>query len=200
MNAFERLLTTVEEQPLSRSLPKVLSMATTIGADDLAVWTKLELMGYVAENPEVTEDVVVPEYRTVVGAWYDDYGRMFLVEDPKLRFVNELRLRHGVVELEGLATATGPLSMRELNFAAIIREHLKVPVTTFQFDPVSISQVLTNIKVHLLDRLAAHREQIGAIALSEAPPGTEILKLQPEFYGIGVDLKALWRRLFRSKA
>jgi hypothetical protein len=196
VNGFESLLAVIEEQPLSRSLPRVLSTAITIGADDLACWTKLELMGYFPENPAMTDEVVVPEYRSVAGAWFDDFGRMFLLENPDLHFVNELRLRHGVAELEGLATATGPLSMRELNNAAVIRETLKVQVTTFEFDPRSISQVLTNIRVHLLDRVSAYRGEIAPLRVTREAVEPEVFKLAPEFYGVSVDLKALWRRLF----
>ena len=199
MSSFEHLLGIVEEHPLSRSLPRVLTVATTIGAQDLADWVKLELMGYYAENPAMTDDVVIPEYRGIAGNWYDDFGRMLLLDDPKLHFVNEIRLRQGVAELEGYATASGPLHTRELSNAAIIRETLKVPVTAFQFDANSIRQVLTNIRVHLLDKLAAHRDEIAAVAVVETPVEREIVKLRPEFHGIGIDLKALWRRLFGPK-
>ena len=60
----------------------------------------------------MTHDVVVPEYRTVGGQWYDEFGRVFLVTDPKLGFVNETRLRPGVEELEGFVGKTGVPSIR----------------------------------------------------------------------------------------
>ncbi len=67
MTTLERLLTLVEDQPLSRSLPTALRIATGIGDEQLASWIRLELMGYLAENPAMNQDTVVPEYRGVPG-------------------------------------------------------------------------------------------------------------------------------------
>ena len=199
MNGFESLLATVEERPLSRSLPTVLSVAGSIGATELASWAKLELMGYFASNPAMRDDVVVPIYRTVVGSWYDDYGRMLVLPQADLSFMDELRLRQGVAELEGLATATGPLAVRARDHAALIGEALKVEVTTFEFEARSVAQVLTNIKVQLLDQLCAQRAAIAALPASVTMASSEIIQLKPGIYGISVELKALWRRLFGGK-
>jgi len=199
MTGFDELLRVAEDQPLSRSLPRVLSAANKVGAGGLSQWAKLELMGYLSENPAMTDDVVVPEYRTVVGTWYDDFGRMFRVDDPKMSFVNEIRLRHGVAELEALARATGPLDAVEHPSAALIRDSLAVPVTVFRFDPRAAAQILMNIRVHLIDQLAADRERFDDLSVQPDAPAAEILKIAPEFYGVGVDLKALWRRFFRRE-
>lgn len=199
MSTFDRLLTLVEEQPLSRSLPAALRIATAIADEDWIYWIKLELMGYLADNPAMKQDTIVPEYRGVAGVWHDDYGRALALDDPNLAFINELRLRQGVTELEGIAAGTGPLVMRPTEFSVIIQTALKIEVNVFQFTPGSVSQVLTNIKVRLLDGLASRREKISAIPDIHVPKDTEILQIKPSFYGVSVDLKALWRRVYGTR-
>lgn len=199
MNGFERLLRIVEDSPLSRSLPVVLSAANSIEDDNLASWVKLELMGYHADNQAMTSDTVVPEYRAVAGNWYDDYGRLFLLTDRKLLFVNQFRMRHGVAELEGLSTATGPLSVRDVELSNIIRESLHVDISVFQFQAASVAQVLTNIKVQLMDRLADRRKALAKTSVPDPKPEGELLQLKPGFKGVSIDLKVLWRRLFGPK-
>jgi hypothetical protein len=170
-----------------------------IGDEELASWIRLELMGYLSDNPAMKDDTVVPEYRGVAGQWFDDYGRVLALEDPNLGFINELRLRSGVAELEGIAGATEMLALRPTEFAQIIRTNLNVEVTTFQFRPSSVSQVLTNIKVHLLDQLAIRREKIKALPSVSIAQSPEIFDLKPSFYGMSIDLKALWRRISGKK-
>lgn len=199
MGTFERLLTLVEEQPLSRSLPVAFRIATSIGDKELASWIKLELMGYLSDNPEMKEDIIVPEYRMVPGQWYDDYGRVLAINDPNLEFINEYRMRQGVAELEGVASGTKPLVVRPVEFSEIIRSNLHVEVSIFRFRPSSVSQVLTNIKVRLIDRLAVRREKISAIPDIQVREEEEILQIKPSLYGVSINLKALWRRLFKTK-
>lgn len=199
MSAFERLLRLVEEQPLSRSLPVVLRVVTAIEDKEVASWIRLELMGYLSDNPAMKDDIVVPEYRSVPGQWFDDYGRALVLEDPKLGFLNELRLRHGVAELEGIAVGSEPLMVRPTESSEIIRENLNVKVSIFRFRPSSVSQVLTNIKVCLLDRLATCRVKISDLPDVQVAQEVEVLQLRPGFYGISIDLKALWRRISLKK-
>jgi hypothetical protein len=189
----------VEKQPLSQSLPVALRIAASIADEELTSWIKLELMGYLADNPEMKEDTIVPEYRAVPGLWYDDFGRVLALDDPDLSFINEFRLRHGVAELEGVAAGTNPLVIRPAEFSEIIRNNLNVEVSVFKFRPSSVSQVLTNIKVRLIDRLAIQREKISAIPNIQVPQETEILQIKPNIYGVGIDLMALWRRFVGTK-
>jgi len=200
MSVFERLLILVEEQPLSRSLPAALRVAIAIADEELASWIRLELMGYLADNPTMKADTVVPEYRGVPGLWYDDYGRALVLNDSGLAFINELRLRPGVAELEGIATGTGTLTMRPTEFSELIRNNLHVEVSVFQFRPSSVSQVLTNIKVRLLDHLTSRRGKISTLPDIQVSKKTEILQLKPSVYGISVDLKELWRRVFGQRS
>ncbi len=199
MSAFEHLSTLAEGGPLSKSLPSALRIATEIEDDDFASWIRLELMGYFSDNPAMKKETIVPEYRSVPGQWSDDFGRVLVLDDPRLEFVNEIRLRHGVAELEGIATSTGMLAMRVTDLTELIRNNLNVNVTTFHLGPSSVSQVLTNIKMHLLDRLATQQDKISALAESHLVQEPEVLQLKPTFYGVSVDLKALWRRISSRK-
>lgn len=199
MNAFNQIMAETERQLLDRSLSIALRIANLIGDDELISWIRLELMGYLAENPAMTENTVVPPYRTVPGQWYDDYDRPFVVEDPKLTFINEIRLHQGATELQGLGTAKSSLAVRQMELSDIIRRELDVAVSVFRFQPRSVNQVLTNIKLELLDQLTKRWEKIAALPELEQPVENEILRLRPELYGVSVDLKALWRRLFKPK-
>lgn len=199
MNTFEHLLGIVEEQPLSRSLPAVLRIATAIGDAELASWIKLELMGYFSDNPAMTERITVPEYRSVAGEWRDDYGRRLVVSDPNFGFINEIRLRQGVAELEGITGGTGMLALRLPDISELMRKQLNVEVSLFEFRPSSVSQVLTNVKVHLLDQLAGRREAIAVLPEASTSQESEILQLKPGMYGVSLDLKAIWRRFFGSR-
>lgn len=199
MNVYEKLLSLAEEQPLSRSLPVVLQTATAIADEQWASWIRLELMGYFGDNPAMEDDTMVPEYRGVAGSWCDDYGRILVLDDPNLAFINEIRLRYGAAELEGLAAGTGILSMRPTEFSEIIRDNLGVDVSVFQFRPSSVFQVLANIKGRLIDQLTSRREKIRTLPDMQSLREGEIIQLKPSVYGMSVDLKALWRRVFGTK-
>jgi hypothetical protein len=199
MSAFEQVVTLVEEQPLSRSLPTALRVAIMIADEEWAAWIRLESMGYFARNPAMKDSTIVPEYRAVSGQWYDDYGRMFAVDNSQLGFINELRLREGVAELEGLASGSGPLAMRPTELSEFIKKDLNTHVTVFQFSRSSVSQILTNIKVHLLDQLANRMTKIMEVPDAQITKEAEILQIKPGFYGVSIDMKALWRRIFSKK-
>jgi len=202
VNAYDQLSLALETDAPSRTLPRLLSIANTVDAPILAKWVRLELGGYLASNPAMTEDDVVPEYRAVAGTWRDDFGRMFVLrpDQADLSFVNELRLREGIAELEALATAAGPLSIRHGDFAALLKRNLDIDVSTFEFEPRSVAQVISNVRMHALDSVCEYRDAISAIPVDSSPgPSNEILQLKPGVYGISLDLKALWRRVFKGR-
>jgi hypothetical protein len=193
---FERLLSTIESDPLSRTLPRVIRLAQTAGERDLENWARLELHGYWRGNPAMSEQVVIPDYRTVAGQWSDDYGRPLVIQQAELGFVNEIRLREGAVELEGLVGAKGPLAFRLPEFTYIIRQNLHVEVSTFTFDPRVLPVILAAIKTETSDRLVACRTVLAPnVPTSESVSDVQILQLKPSLYGMSVDLRAAWRRI-----
>jgi hypothetical protein len=113
-----------------------------------------------------------------------------------LRFVNEIRLGSSVPELESLAGTAGEVAIDLPAQAELIRNNLGVEVTTFRFSSIAIPQVLANIKAHLLDHLGRARATLESSVdmASGSARDDEILQLRPNFYGVGVNLKALWRR------
>lgn len=192
---YDQLIKMTEELPLSKSLPKVLCVAQDLKDPELEKWIRLELHGYWNTNSALTEEVVVPEYRTVAGYYTDDYGRQLVISDPKLGFINEMRLRFGVVEMEGMIGAKGPLAFRAANFAEIIRENFEIEVTTFNFSPATVPAVLEAIRTQLSDCVISRKEKLeGGNFETQKSKSEDIVQLKPNIYGIGVDLKALWRK------
>jgi hypothetical protein len=98
--------------PLSQTLPHVLILARRLKHLELEKWVRLEMNGYLRGNPAMTEDVTVPEYRTVAGQRSDEFGRPLIISDPQLQFISEERVRMGVQELEHLARGTNMLTIR----------------------------------------------------------------------------------------
>jgi hypothetical protein len=196
---YDQLIKTIEGHPLSKSLPKILRVTQDLKDSELEKWIRLELHGYWDTNPALTNEVVVPEYRTVAGYYTDDYGRQLVISDPKLGYINEMRLRFGVTELEGMIGAKGPLAFRAPIFAALIQEHLKVEVTTFYFSTTAVSPVLESIRTQFSDHIISRKEKFErGIFKTQKSESEDIIQLKPNIYGIGVDLKALWRKFYKA--
>jgi hypothetical protein len=193
---YDQLMKSIEELPLGKALQKTLRVAQELKDNEFEKWIRLELHGYWNTNSALTEEVVVPEYRTVAGYYTDDYGRQLVLSDPKAGFINETRLRFGVIEMEGMIGAKGPLAFRAPQFTEIIRDELGVEVTTFNFSPKAVPPVLEAIRTGLFDSLMSRRDKIQGYDIQSEESRTEdVIQLKPNIYGIGVDLKALWRKL-----
>ncbi|MDP2371599.1 hypothetical protein [Rhodoferax sp.] len=201
MSGFDQVVKLTEEEPLSRSLPAALRLATSLPDQAWAEWLRLEVMGYFNDNPSMNKGTVVPTYRSVPGEWHDEHGRPLVLTDPKLGFVNQIPLRYGVAELEAVAgKVEGSVAMRLPDQAQIIREVLKVEVSVFQFRPSSVAQVLTNIRLTALDHLWARKTALATLsAEGKLEKQEEIFLLRPAIWGVGLDLKALWRKTFRRR-
>jgi hypothetical protein len=192
---YDQLMKSIEELSLGKSLQKTLRVAQELKDNEFEKWIRLELHGYWNTNEALTEEVVVPEYRTVAGYYTDDYGRQLVLSDFNAGFINETRLRFGVVEMEGMLGANGPLAFRAPQFAEIIRNELGVEVTTFNFSPKAVPPVLEAIRTELSDRLMSRKDKLQEHDIESKESRTEdVLQLKPNIYGIGVDLKALWRK------
>lgn len=193
---YEQLLRRVEsDEALSVVLSSALRLARDSDDHELAAWIELELLGYKAGTPSMTDEVVVPEYRTINGQWYDAYGRRFLVTDPRLAFVNETRLRDGAAELESYATVQGELALPLPGFAEILKRELNVDVYWFRYTPAAIPPILGRVRSQLVQRLIDSRSRLEKVPTQQEASGSEdVIELRPNIYGIGLNLRALVRR------
>lgn len=191
---LRRLVEHAEGRSLGSILPRVIIFAESNGLTDLATWAKLELLGYGPTNPSMNASVIVPEYRGIGGHWEDEYRRPLVVEDAGVAaIVNEVRLRQPIAELEALADAQGTIGLRIPELAATLHHNLKVQVSMFCFSPPSVRQVVANVRAQLHGRLAAAAQQIPPMKpVAEGAP-EEIVELKPNFFGMGVNLRAAWR-------
>lgn len=162
---------------------------------ELEQWCRLELDGYFDTNQAPTDDIVVPEYRAVPGQHVDIYGNVLDVP-VEFAFVNEARMRQGVEELQGLAKAQSMLSFHDPHLCKMIKESLGIDVYYFRFHPSSLAGMLAAIRSALRGKLAAIAETDLPAEVSKAEPAGEIIMLRPNFYGIGIDLRALWKRIW----
>jgi hypothetical protein len=181
----------LECEPLSKCLQKASYLAHEAGAKDLERWLRLELGGYYGSNSAMQKETVVPEYRTVVGQYADLYGRILCVP-ADFSFVNETRLRNGVEELEGLMASRDTVMIHDPGTCELIRQHLKVEVYSFRFSAMHLKGVLSAIRIEVGSKL----QELKSATIDEKSTfrGEEIFQLRPNFHGIGVDLRALWRR------
>ncbi len=140
---FDDLIKKIESEPLSKVLPVVMRITYPINNTKLQQWLKLELNGYFIPNPALTDDVNVPEYRTVSGQHFDDFGRRLDFEQSELNFVNTTILRYGVSDLEYMFEKGGSFSIRDPNMCEFIKSNFEVEVTQFSFDSKQIGGILT---------------------------------------------------------
>ena len=194
MEAIDIIRKTLDAKNTSDALRKALRLATRTGATELSRWCQLELGGYFGSNSAMGEDIIVPPYRSVVGQHKDLYGRI-LPLSSELSFINETRLRNGVEELEHLLSSRDTVSLHDPHMCEIIREHLKVEVFSFTFSSTHLVGILSAIRSGLESRLASVTS-LDSNDTRPAEPQEEVLMLKPNFHGLGIDLRALWRRLF----
>lgn len=146
--------------PLSELLPITLRLAKKIENRHLEKWVRLEMLGYIKENPALTEEIIVPEYRTVVGYHSDIYGRPLVLKNPNLSFINEERLRFDIAALEKMEKSEEFLVIHNQDMIKLIREHLDVEVHKFTFSPIMVAGVINGIRSQLLDWLYDIEEEI----------------------------------------
>jgi hypothetical protein len=156
--------------PLNELLQSLVLLAGEVKDKEVEKWAKLELGGYLRENPEMNNEVVVPEYRTVVGLWHDRYGRPLVIDDPKLHFVNSHRLRNGVAELEKLSQEDGPHTLLDPAHADILHKELGVDVDRIIFGPREVVGVLSNIRTRFIDQLSKLRDSLKSAASDQVIP------------------------------
>lgn len=155
---YRELRAKASTAPLSELLQSIIILAGEVNNKEVEKWAKLELGGYLRDNPEMDNDVVLPEYRTVVGVWTDQFGQPLLINDADLMFVNSYRLRNGVAELEELSKSDKPHTLSDPSFAAIIRKSLNVDVTYFTFGSREVVGVLSNVRTRFIEEIRKLRE------------------------------------------
>jgi len=196
---LQRLLRRVRSADLRSVLQEAVAYGRKIHDSDLEKWARLELHGYDESNPAMTDTDEVPAYRTVPGQWRDAAGRVFLVRDSELEFVNRVRIRPGVSQLGELAEARGLVLLDASGEAQVIRDHLKVQIDYFSFTPLAVRSVLFAIRTQLEDRLSAFEPQPAPPPANTLSNPGDIFVLKPSVWGMGIDLRALWRR-FRARS
>lgn len=188
------LLAEMDTAPLSTLLQRALRVAREHSDAEFEHWIRLELNGYVNTNPALTEADVVPVYRTVVGQHADDLGQVLRLTDHRMGFVNETRVRWSVPELEDLYRDGGWVSTYDPKITALIRENLGVEVTQFRFDTRQLSAVFAAIRAQLAESLEKYeRRHAQSVRSVVRNSDDEIIELKPNFAGIGINLRALWR-------
>jgi hypothetical protein len=188
----------IETEPLSKAFRKALAFAHERKADELISWLQLEIDGYYPSNVAMTDNVVVPQYRTVVGAHYNDFGQRFQ-PPPQLWFMNEMRLRNGVEELEAWRDSRQTIVLQDMNTIELFAQHLDLQVSTFHFDRADIIGVLSQIRSELFRKIQSLKSVESRAKERSDAKGEEVVMLSPNFYGIGLHLRPLWHRLKPGK-
>jgi hypothetical protein len=152
-NLYDGIMKEITSKPLSKLLPLMLILAQKLYNQALENWVRLEMNGYFQDNPAMNPDIEIPEYRTIVGRLSDDYGRILDTSDPKVHFLNNIRIPMGIAELERLANDTEMLVIQNPPGAQTIREQLGVYVTRFTFHPSTVDGVISNIRSKSIDWL-----------------------------------------------
>lgn len=180
-----------EKTSVSTRLREAALLAREAGAVEVEHWCRLELGGYFKSNSAMSSAITVPEYRSVVGQHADIYGRILSLPS-NLSFVGETRLRNGVEELEELAASRDTVVIHDSKMCEMIKEHLDVEVYSFRFSRVHLVGVLSSIRDELDAKI--HGLKPAKQPLGKALRDEEIIELKPNFVGIGINLRALWRK------
>lgn len=179
---YRKILQDAPRAPLSGLIPELLILAQEADCSAVAKWATLELGGYFRGSSALTNDVVVPEYRTVVGQYSDRYGRPLVITDSRLHFVNEYRLRYSVPELEKMENHSGLLVIDDPTFNEMIRDKLNVEVHQFSFSPSCVSGVLSGIRARFIEILKEVRPQSN-IVIARQRSELILLRIAPEQAG-----------------
>ena len=166
---FERIIDRMTERPVSESLTDLILFAQLVGDGELERWARIESGGYVTENPEMGEDIIVPEYRTVTGQYHDRFGRPLVIQDPKLLFIQADRLRYPACELEGLNKSKDPLAYSNPVILQGLKKLLGIEVHQFVFSPTAVGGVLNAIRNQILERLKSKHVDMRTESQAEVP-------------------------------
>ena len=165
---IEEVISKSTDLDLTSILPKVLSIAKQLGDTKFEQWLLLEMLGYVNTNKAMANETKVPDYRKVPGQFRDRNNRLLQIDDPSLfQIINNHHLREGVVELEPLSKNQTFLAFDAPAAAKIVKEHFGVEVKSFEFNPLSINAILSEIRTQIIEWLFVKQKEIKA-SLSES--------------------------------
>jgi hypothetical protein len=148
---YEALRKSLCREPLSHVLPEIRRLAEIAGNHEIEHWARLELFGYFPEGGQTQHDKV-PEYRTVVGQYFDEFNRVLRVP-PKLHFVNQYRLRYGVATLEQLASRREMQNIADPGMIELFQQDFDVHLSRFCFNPIAVADVRNGIRNVAMDKL-----------------------------------------------
>lgn len=158
--------------PVSELLLGLVRLAKAAGRDDIFRWAKLECDGYHSGNPLAAKDDVVPEYRTVAGRYFDQFGRMLNIRDPKISIINSHRVEWSTAEIERMAQSKDDLIQLHNPWANdLIRQYLKVEVHSLRLSPASLVGVLAAIRSRAIDYLDELDDAIEPVRTKFPPTG-----------------------------
>jgi len=133
-SVFDEIINNVETYELSKLLSLSLFLAKQLKDDNMMHWIKLELNCYYDSNAGLGETDIVPEYRTIVGNYFDVYDSILKTTKSNLRFISEYRIREGIISIENILTHNkGLVTIQALEFIEIIKENLNVEVDKYTF-------------------------------------------------------------------
>ena len=176
--------------PLSKFLQQASFALGKHDETEIQNWFRLELAGYLSSNKAMSDATRVPEYRVVVGQHVDEFGRVLQMASG-LGFVNEFHLRQGVEELEEWARTRHTIRLQDPLSADLIRQYFNIHISYFQFSATSLAGVFSAVRTEAAERLAQVAPAHNSAASKQ--DRDEVIKLEPNFYGVGINLRALWR-------
>ncbi|MEI6141165.1 MAG: TIGR02391 family protein [Mariniphaga sp.] len=149
---FYQLKYQSKSEKISVILLEMIDLAEEINNLEVKKWASLELNGYLESNPSYIITDTLPEYRTVIGEFYDYYDRPLIINEDKLKFFNTIKLAQGVVELEFAAVENKILTVKSTAAFEILRG-FDIIVNEFRFHSSAINSVLFKIRTVFSDKL-----------------------------------------------
>lgn len=165
----------MNEPSISKILERVIEIAKANNDHELERWASLEFEGYISTNKYFLEETVVPKYREVTGEHRDIYGRPLLVSDPKISFINSIKLPDSVPFLESLSKKSDKLlSFKDPKICEMLNKNtLGGEVCEFVFHSAAIDGVLNSIKQEAIRRAEKYVSRRELMASETKPISQE---------------------------
>jgi hypothetical protein len=117
-------------------------------------------------NQALTDDDEVPKYRTIAGQYVDKYKRPLVITTTGLEFVNEIRMRNGVEELQLFSIKDKILNAQDPNMVEFLKNNFGFDVFAFRFSSVQIVGIISAIRTKFIDWLKEIQPSIDNIRKS----------------------------------